>query len=196
MSPRRRAMCVVAMLLVGVPTLSLSAELPGTPLGSDGHAFVFAAAGYSSGSAVELSETIRTRYRSIRAVVALQGDRSVFEFYRDGTGPGDLLPVASVTKSVMSTLIGIALGQGALSSLDQQLSDFIPEVREPSVAHRAREITVRHLLTMSSGFDPDNVPTSTPPATALWRWSLHRPMLDEPGRRSNYDNLRICSQCF
>jgi CubicO group peptidase (beta-lactamase class C family) len=189
MSPWRLAIGAAAMLLLSAPTHSLSAEmLPGTSSGlTDGRAAVVAAA-ESNGSPADLSETIRTRYRSIRAVVALRGHRTVVEYYRDGTGPVDLLPAASVTKSVMSTLIGVALGQGAFSSLDQQLGDFLPEALEPGIDGRVREITVRHILTMMSGFDPDKDPTSTPASSMLWRWSLHRPMLDEPGRQFRYDN--------
>jgi CubicO group peptidase (beta-lactamase class C family) len=98
MSPRRRPLCVATMLSLSVPTFSLSTELlPGTPSApTDGHAAVAAAAGYSNGSPAELSETIGAHYRSIRAVVVLQGDLPVFEYYRNGTNPTDLLPVASV----------------------------------------------------------------------------------------------------
>ena len=121
----------------------------------------------------------------------LRGDQPAFEHYRDGTGPNDLLPVMSVTKSVMSILVGIALGQGAFNSLDQHLGDLLPEALEPGVDARVREITIRHLLTMASGFDPDSGPIGAPAPSALWRWSLHRPMLDAPGRRFNYDNQAV-----
>jgi CubicO group peptidase (beta-lactamase class C family) len=135
----------------------------------------------------ELSKTLRENYRSIRAVVVLRGDLPVFEYYRHGTNPNDLLPVHSVTKSVMSVLVGIALGQAAFSNLDQHLGDLLPEALEPGVDPRVREITIRHLLTMSSGFDPASL-GALPPSARLWAWSLHRPMVDAPGQRFSYDN--------
>jgi CubicO group peptidase (beta-lactamase class C family) len=135
----------------------------------------------------ELSKTIRENYRSIRAMVVLRGDLPLFEYYRHGTSPNDLLPVRSVTKSVMSILVGIALGQAAFNSLDQRLGDLLPEALEPGVDPRVREITIRHLLTMSSGFNPASI-GALPPSARLWAWSLHRPMLDAPGRQFNYDN--------
>jgi CubicO group peptidase (beta-lactamase class C family) len=135
----------------------------------------------------ELSKTLRENYRSVRAMVVLHGDLPMFEYYRHGTGANDLLPVRSVTKSVMSILVGVALGQAAFNSLDQHLGDLLPEARESGVDPRVREITIRHLLTMSSGFNPTSI-GALPPSARLWAWSLHRPMLDAPGRQFNYDN--------
>lgn len=167
------------MLLLGAPIPRLSAEpLPGTPP---------AAAGMDAERQTELSETLRENYRSIRAVVVLHGDLPVFEYFRHGTSPNDLLPVHSVTKSVMSILVGVALGQAAFNSLDQHLGDLLPEALEPGADPRVREITIRHLLTMSSGFNPTSI-GALPPSARLWAWSLHRPMLDAPGRQFNYDN--------
>ena len=175
----RRATCIVAMLLLGAPIPRLSAEpLSGTPP---------AAAGMDAERQAELSKKLRENYRSIRAVVVLRGDLPVFEYYRHGTSPDDLLPVRSVTKSVMSILVGIALGQTAFNSLDQHLGDLLPEALEPGVDPRVRGITIRHLLTMSSGFNPDSI-GALPPSARLWAWSLHRPMLDAPGRQFSYDN--------
>lgn len=167
------------MLLLGAPIPRLSAEpLSGTPP---------AAAGMDAERQAELSKKLRENYRSIRAVVVLRGDLPVFEYYRHGTSPDDLLPVRSVTKSVMSILVGIALGQTAFNSLDQHLGDLLPEALEPGVDPRVRGITIRHLLTMSSGFNPDSI-GALPPSARLWAWSLHRPMLDAPGRQFSYDN--------
>jgi CubicO group peptidase (beta-lactamase class C family) len=175
----RLATCILAILLLGAPILRLSAKpLPATPP---------AATGMDAERLAELSKTIRENYRSIRAVVMLRRDLPVFEYYRHGTSPNDLLHVHSVTKSVMSILVGVALGQAVFNSLDQHLGDLLPEALEPGVDPRVREITIRDLLTMSSGFDPVSI-GALPPSARLWAWSLHRPMLDAPGRQFNYDN--------
>lgn len=178
-APLRLATCILPMLLLGVPIPRLSAEpLHGTPP---------AVAGMDAESLAELSKTLGENYRSIRAVVVMRGDLPAFEYYRHGTNPDDLLPVHSVTKSVMSILVGIALGQAAFNSLDQHLGDLLPEALAPGVDPRVREVTIRHLLTMSSGFDPTSI-GALPPSARLWAWSLHRPMLDAPGQQFNYDN--------
>jgi len=59
----------------------------------------------------------------------------------------------SVTKSVLSTLVGIAIEQGHIDSLDQKMMDLLPEYRQLlGVDQRINEITIRHLLNMTTGF--------------------------------------------
>ena len=60
--------------------------------------------------------------------------------------------VASVTKSVMTTLIGIAADQGKLD-LDDTMLSFFPNYTIANLDGRKKEITVRHLVSMSSGLD-------------------------------------------
>ena len=90
------------------------------------------------------------RFDQLRAVVAATGDRIVFEKYY-GTDPDTCWALASVTKSVVSTLVGIALDDGALHSLDEPLDQLLPryaDVMSPAVART----TLRQLLTMTAGF--------------------------------------------
>jgi len=60
--------------------------------------------------------------------------------------------VASVTKSVMTTLIGIAVDQGKLD-LDDKVISFFPDRSIANLDERKEDITVRHLGSMSSGLD-------------------------------------------
>ena len=58
----------------------------------------------------------------------------------------------SVTKSYTSALVGIALEQGYLSSVDQKMLDFFPEIVGQVTDPRKRQITIRHLLQMRGGY--------------------------------------------
>ena len=58
----------------------------------------------------------------------------------------------SATKSITSALIGIAIDKGLIKSEDQQLIDFFPEYFENDLNSDKKEITIRNLLTMQSGF--------------------------------------------
>ncbi len=60
--------------------------------------------------------------------------------------------VASVTKSMMTTLIGIAIDQGKLD-LDDKMVSFFPDRSIANLDQRKEDITVRHLASMSSGLD-------------------------------------------
>jgi CubicO group peptidase (beta-lactamase class C family) len=112
-------------------------------------------------------------------------------FHRDN--PQDIY---SCTKSVISALVGIALGEGKIKSLDQKASDFFPEYAKVFKEPRKKELTIKHLLTMSTGFDWNemgdlNIKTNTG-QQFLYRtnnkviFTLNRPMSDEPGRTFSY----------
>lgn len=102
----------------------------------------------------ELEQAV-TRARGIarmRSLLVVRRGRLVAEHYFGGARPDDLADVRSVTKSVVSTLAGLAIERGYLSGLDQTIG----EILGPEVAHldeTDRRVTVRHLLTMSGGWD-------------------------------------------
>ncbi|MBT3337101.1 MAG: serine hydrolase [Anaerolineae bacterium] len=60
--------------------------------------------------------------------------------------------LASATKSFTSALVGIAVDQGCLSSIDQKMIDFFPEFADKINDPRKEEITIRELLQMRSGY--------------------------------------------
>ena len=60
--------------------------------------------------------------------------------------------VQSVTKSIISAMAGIALDQAFLSSVDQKMIDFFPEVADKITDPRKKQITIRHLLQMRAGY--------------------------------------------
>jgi len=105
----------------------------------------------------------------------------------DGSTYHDL---ASVTKSVMTTLIGIAADQGKLS-LDDAMVSFFPDRTIAHLDERKQRITVRHLATMTSGLECDPM-TDTGDLRAMWasvdwmQYSLDRPVVAEPGVKWTY----------
>jgi CubicO group peptidase (beta-lactamase class C family) len=93
------------------------------------------------------------------------------------------VPIKSISKSVISALVGIAIEQGKLPGVDQPIASFFPSYIKPSSDSRLHKITVGHLLTMQSGL----IRTSGP-AYAAWvnsknwvRYILAAPMIAEPG---------------
>lgn len=86
-----------------------------------------------------------------QALLVIHDDRLVFERYGDGMERESLLTSFSVAKSFVSTLVGIAVEQGHIDSIDDPIVDYLPELAERDP--RFSQITIRHLLTMSSGLD-------------------------------------------
>jgi CubicO group peptidase (beta-lactamase class C family) len=83
------------------------------------------------------------------AFVVVHGDRVVRERYFGGSSRASLQTSFSAAKSFVSTLVGIAIDEGLIGSIEDPVTDYLPELatRDPGF----RKITLRHLLTMSSG---------------------------------------------
>jgi CubicO group peptidase (beta-lactamase class C family) len=83
------------------------------------------------------------------AFLVVHEDRVVYERYFAGASRESLETSFSVAKSFVSTLIGIAIDQGLIGSVDDRIAKYLPELakRDP----RFRQIRLRDLLTMSSG---------------------------------------------
>lgn len=110
-------------------------------------------------SAVEsfLDGGYQGQYEDVRAVLVLVGERLVVERYLHEDAERSTSNVASVTKSVMSLLIGIAVDQGLLS-VDQTLETLLPQY-SAVMAPELRTATLRQVLTMTAGL-PEDGPAS------------------------------------
>lgn len=83
------------------------------------------------------------------AFLVVHEDRLVWERYFGGSTRESLQTSFSVAKSFVSTLVGIAIDEGLIGSVDDRLTTYVPELAARD--RRFREITLRDLLTMSSG---------------------------------------------
>lgn len=109
------------------------------------------AQGVSSAALERLDPVIRAEYGNTLGIAVVRHGRLIYERYY-GRAPGDCAHVFSAAKSVLSALVGIALEQGCLSSLDQKVLDFFPDY-VPTIPDPVREqVTLRHLLTMTAPY--------------------------------------------
>ncbi len=86
----------------------------------------------------------------VRAVSVSAGGETVVEIYRDAD-PEDYWDVESVTKSVISILVGIALDEGHLAGTDQTLAELLPS-HTAQMSSQVAGVTLHQLLTMTAGF--------------------------------------------
>jgi len=100
--------------------------------------------------------------------------------------------IASVTKSVASALVGIALREHYLDSLGQKMMDFFPGYVTPTLDPRKRDITIEHLLAMRAGFDyteGDDHSNIFNPNTNWMREAINIPLRANPGQSFNYASV-------
>jgi CubicO group peptidase (beta-lactamase class C family) len=101
----------------------------------------------------------------------------------------------SATKSFTSALVGVALEQGFLSSVDQKMIEFFPEIAGQITDPRKDQITIRHLLQMRAGYpDGEEMPTYLDILFFRndWHWLPHIegfPLVSDPGDEFHYSNL-------
>jgi CubicO group peptidase (beta-lactamase class C family) len=89
---------------------------------------------------------------NIRAVLVNVDGEPKIAHYRHGFTATDHGHVFSVTKSVLSILIGIAIAEGLIADIDQPLVELLPKHRQALRSGEAAKVTLRHLMTMSGGF--------------------------------------------
>ncbi|WP_144611784.1 serine hydrolase [Bacillus cereus] len=95
-------------------------------------------------TAEKLDYIIKEEYKNINGMLVVQRGNVVFEKYYNGYSPNNAFHIASVTKTIISALIGLCVDKGYIKSVDQKVMEFFPEYNINS-----SEITVRHLLTMT-----------------------------------------------
>jgi len=99
------------------------------------------------------------------AYVIIQNGELLFEQYWDGFSPQSHSNPFSMSKSVVSLAIGCAIDDGFIKSTEQPVSDFFPQFK----GYNGKTLTLRHLLTMSAGFDfQESYSSALSPTTQLY----------------------------
>ena len=136
-------------------------------------------------------------FGQVNSLLVARGGKLVFEEYYRGWGIHQIHTMQSISKSVTSLLVGIAIGDGLIKSVDQRVSDFFPEYKAMfDQDPRKQRLTLRDVLTMTFGNDWKEraIPYSSP-ANIVWRMAaaddwmgfiLGQPMVEEPGSKFNY----------
>ncbi len=141
-------------------------------------------------------------YPNIHSVLISLNGKLIYENYWSGRdmkegvdlgvikhGADSLRSLQSITKSVTSACVGIAVAQGKIKSINEKIFNFFPEYAKEDTGLKA-QITVKDLLTMTAGFEwneddytrPDNNEILMDLAPDPIAYVLRRPMADTPGK--------------
>ena len=139
-------------------------------------------------SALQEHARIISAFDTVRAILVARGGETVLEEYYGTADAESYWGLQSVTKSVVSTLVGIALDEGLIDGVDATLAELLPdhvEVMPPAV----RSTTLHQLLTMTAGFPAELGPSD--PKTALeihWVRTILADPATPPGAGFVYSN--------
>lgn len=143
-------------------------------------------------------QIINRNIENVHSILIIKDGRLVFEEYFRGHDADTKHSIASVTKSVVSLLVGMAIDKGFIPDVDQKVMDYFPD--SISETNRAvwEPMRLHHLLTMSAGLDWDAItfPRDDPRQTTHQMYDSRAPIafvfsrkaLAEPGRVYNYNS--------
>jgi CubicO group peptidase (beta-lactamase class C family) len=152
--------------------------------------------GMRSSALAKLFADINNQKYYVYSVMIIRNGYVVAEANRQA--PDHRYPIWSTTKVITTTLMGIAVDRGIIDNIDQPVFDFFPGDPLENKDPRKQEIRLKHLLSMSSGFDWPETETSMAydgnPEYQMemspdWaRYVLNRPMAHFPGETFNYNS--------
>ncbi|MBP8783788.1 MAG: serine hydrolase [Paludibacter sp.] len=130
------------------------------------------------------------RYESV-AFLVIKNNRIISEQYWDDYGPQSLSNSFSMSKSIVSLLVGCAISDGFIKSVDQPVSDFLPAW----TSFDGKVLTIKDLLTMSAGVKWDESHSSLFSKTTeayygkdLWKLTQTEVLEARPGEHFNYQS--------
>lgn len=151
--------------------------------------------GIDSVTLVSMMEELQSSSLDIDGILVVRNGRLVFQAYNAPYSPDIPHRIWSCTKSVVSTLIGIAIDEGYIRNTRVPVADLFPSRGESLAETVSRNLRLEHLLTMTTGLEAKD--------SYLYRWeglasmrgskdwvtfALSRPRIHKPGTRFDYSN--------
>ncbi len=106
----------------------------------------------------ELETVICSDYSNTAGIIVQKNGIRVYERYFNGYTSDTAFHVFSVSKSIISVLIGIAVDKGYIRSVDQKVLDFFPDYTPKRGEKTAQRVTIRDMLTMTTPFKYKSAP--------------------------------------
>ncbi len=101
---------------------------------------------------MRLEKIINSSYRNTTGIIVQKDDEILYENYFNGYTADSTVHIASVTKSIFSALIGIAIEKGHIKSINQNVLDFFPDYIVKTGEKTTQCITIKNLLTMTAPY--------------------------------------------
>ncbi|MCL2588725.1 MAG: beta-lactamase family protein [Oscillospiraceae bacterium] len=105
-----------------------------------------------------LENAISSDHRNIAGMVVLKDGKALYENYWNACTATTAIHVFSVTKSIISTLIGIAIDQGFIKSIDQSVLEFFPDYSVKRGEKTIQLVTLKNMLTMTAPYKYKSAP--------------------------------------
>lgn len=129
--------------------------------------------------------------KNVAGLLVIKDGDVIYERYGLGNDEHSLWVSFSVAKSVVSMLVGAAIQDGYINSVDEKVTDYLPRLKGSPYD----QVTIKNLLQMASGvaWNEDYADRASDVATANWETLpmyeqlRHKPRVAEPGDVFNYN---------
>lgn len=132
-------------------------------------------------------------YPGIHSILIIKDGKLILEEYFYEYNAQTLQELRSATKSFSSTLVGIAINKGLITSLNTPMLTYLPEYHPKNPDPRKNQITIKNLLTQQSGFACYDYDSKSPgneskmyPTDDWIKFMLDLPMAGNPGEATSY----------
>ncbi|WP_420387073.1 serine hydrolase domain-containing protein [Roseivirga sp.] len=135
----------------------------------------------------------------LHGMLLVDNNQLVLEEYFNGYNASQPHDLRSVSKSIISILLGIAIDEGIIDDINDPISKYLKSHNpEKNLDNRKNEITIEHLLTMSAGWDcNDWDKNSQGQEDRIYKkkdwiqYTLDLPVINDPGSVSNYCTMGV-----
>ncbi len=115
-----------------------------------------------------LEKIINSSYNNITGIIVLKNGETLYENYYNGYTANNTNHVFSVTKSIISILIGIAIDKGYIKSINQKVLDFFPDYTVKRGEKTIQSVTIKNMLTMTAPYKCKSEPYAKVFASDNW----------------------------
>ncbi len=154
-------------------------------------------AGFNKDSIIALEDTIsKFRQRDYTGLVVMKDNKIVLENYYNSFWRNHIHDIRSAGKSITALLLGVAIREGLVQNLDQDVYSFFSKSKYPAMHEDYKKVRLIHLLNMVSGLDADSDNPKTPGNEGKWMakdewlsYLLSIPLSGKPGEKWVYADI-------
>ena len=138
-------------------------------------------AGLDTSEVNDLMDFVKSEGNNTQSAILIRGSSIIAEYYADKSDKDSIVTSWSVAKSFTSTLIGIAIDEGYINSIEDPITDYLPEWK----GQDQDKILLKHLLSMRSGMEDHGFVYFV---NDMVSHSLDRDLIRPPGTAFRYSN--------
>ncbi|QHV95328.1 serine hydrolase domain-containing protein [Spirosoma endbachense] len=187
----KRQLLALFLLSLSFSTYSQMKAIPNLPAISPEDA------GFNKDSINALTDTLsKFKQRDFRGLIVIKDNKIVLEKYVNTFWRNHIHDIRSAGKSITALLLGVAIKDGLVQNLDQDVYSFFSKEKYPSMHEDYKKVKLIHLLNMVSGLDADSDNPKTPGSEGKWvakdewiTYLLSIPLSSKPGEKWVYADI-------